>query len=104
MKKPRGQEIFGKLVSWADIVLQNRRPGLMKGMSLGYEELKKIKEDIILLDVSIVGQEGPLVGVGGWAHNSMAQSGQLYFTRFPGERPLVSGFTGITDAIAPPFT
>ena len=103
MKHPRGKEIFKKLVRWADIILQSQRPGLMKGMSLGYEELRKIREDIIVLDVSIVGQEGPLVGVGGWASNSMAQSGQFYFYRFPGGEPLVPGYTGVNDAIGPLF-
>ena len=104
MKIPRGQEIFKKLVNWADLVLQNQRPGLMKNMSLGYEELKKVKEDVILVDVSIMGQEGPLVGkVGAWGSNSMAQSGQFYYYRFPDGEPLTPGFTATTDAIAPLF-
>ena len=55
LKKPRGVEIFRDLVAWSDIVLQNQRPGNMKKMGLGYEELKKIKEDIILIDISIIG-------------------------------------------------
>jgi len=103
MKKPRGQEIFKKLVSWADIVLQSQRPGLMRRMSLGYEELKKIREDIILLDVSILGQEGPLAGVGGWGTNVMAQSGLFYYYRFPGGEPLMPGDTATADVIASLF-
>jgi benzylsuccinate CoA-transferase BbsF subunit len=104
LKKPRGIEIFRKLVAWSDIVLQNQRPGAMKKMGLGYEELKKIKEDIILIDISIMGQEGPLVGkVGGWGSNSMAQSGQFYYYRHPGSDPMVAGFTATTDAISPMF-
>jgi benzylsuccinate CoA-transferase BbsF subunit len=102
LKKPRGLEIFKKLVSWADIVLQNQRPGRLEEMSLGYNELRKIKEDIILLDGSIVGQVGPLVGeVGGFAGDAMAQSGQSYYYRFPGGEPLTPGFTGTTDVIGP---
>jgi benzylsuccinate CoA-transferase BbsF subunit len=103
LKEPRGREIFMKLVEWADIVLQNQRPGLMKEMSYGYEELKKVKEDIILLEVSIMGQEGPLVGVGGWGSNSMAQSGQFYYYRFPDSGPSSPGFTAVPDAIGPMF-
>ncbi len=104
IKKPRGKEIFKKLVAWSDIVLQNQRPGLLKSLSLGYEELKKVKEDIIMIDVSIAGQEGPLVGhMGGWGSNSMAQSGQFYYYRFPEGDPLTPGFTATTDAIAPLF-
>jgi benzylsuccinate CoA-transferase BbsF subunit len=103
LREPRGYEIFMKLVAWADIVLQNQRPGLMKAMSLGYEELKKVKEDIILLEVGIMGQEGPMVGVGGWGSNSMAQSGQFYYYRFPDSGPSSPGFTAVPDAIGPMF-
>jgi benzylsuccinate CoA-transferase BbsF subunit len=103
LREPRGREIFMKLVAWADIVLQNQRPGLMKATSLGYEELKKVKEDIILLEVGIMGQEGPLVGVGGWGSNSMAQSGQFYYYRFPDSGPSSPGFTAVPDAIGPIF-
>ncbi len=103
LREPRGREIFLKLVAWADIVIQNQRPGLMKSMAFGYEELKKVKEDIILLEVSIMGQEGPLVGVGGWGSNSMAQSGQFYYYRFPQDGPSSPGFTAVPDAIGPVF-
>jgi len=103
LRDPRGYEIFMKLVAWADIVLQNQRPGLMKAMSLGYEELKKVKEDIILLEVGIMGQEGPMVGVGGWGSNSMAQSGQFYYYRFPDNGPSSPGFTAVPDVIGPMF-
>ncbi len=103
LRKPRGREIFTQLVVWADIVLQNQRPGLMKQMQFGYEELKKIKEDIIFMEVSILGQEGPLVGAGGWGSNSMAQSGQFYYYRFPGDIPNSPGFTAVPDVVTPMF-
>lgn len=103
LRKSRGREIFMQLVSWADIVLQNQRPGLMRQMHFGYDELKKIKEDIIFIEVSIMGQEGPLVGSGGWGSNSMAQSGQFYYYRFPDSTPNSPGFTAIPDVIIPMF-
>ncbi|HEY78722.1 MAG TPA: CoA transferase [Dehalococcoidia bacterium] len=103
LKHPRGRELFMGLVQWADIVLQNQRPGLMKKMGFGYEELRKVKEDIIVMDISIMGQEGPLVGVGGWGSNSMAQSGQFYYYRFPDSGPLSPGFTAVPDAIGPMY-
>jgi benzylsuccinate CoA-transferase BbsF subunit len=103
LRNPIGRQIFSKLVAWADIVLQNQRPGLMRQMKLGYEELKKIKEDIIFMEVSILGQEGPQVGAGGWGSNSMAQSGQFYYYRFPGDTPNSPGFTAVPDVVAPMF-
>jgi benzylsuccinate CoA-transferase BbsF subunit len=101
LKNTRGKELFKKLAGWADIVLQNQRPGLMKSMGLGYEELRKVKEDIILIDVSIAGQEGPWTGTGGWGGNAMAQTGHLYLYAHPGGEPLMPGFTATTDVIIP---
>jgi benzylsuccinate CoA-transferase BbsF subunit len=103
LRHPQGREIFNKLVAWADIIIQNQRPGLMRQMQFGYDQLKKIKEDIILLEVSILGQEGPLVGAGGWGSNSMAQSGQFYYYRFHDDTPNSPGFTAVPDAIGPMF-
>ena len=54
LRHPQGREIFMKLVAWADIVLQNQRPGLMKQMAFGYDELKKVKEDISSAGVNII--------------------------------------------------
>lgn len=59
LEKSEGVELFKRLVGWADVVLQNRRPGVMKKKGLDYDELRRIKEDIIMVNVSIVGQEGP---------------------------------------------
>ena len=52
MRTERGKEIFAALVPTADIVLQNFRPGIMEKMGFGYDELRKLKTDIILCDVA----------------------------------------------------
>ena len=103
LKSSRGKDIFKRLVKWADIVLQNQRPGLMKQMGLGYEELKKVKDDVILIDVSIAGQEGPWTGNGGWGGNAMAQTGHFSLYGHPGGEPFQPGFTATTDAIIPMY-
>src|ERR1700704_2961342 len=52
MRTERGKAVFAELVPTADIVLQNFRPGIMDKMGFGYEELCKLKRDIILCSVS----------------------------------------------------
>lgn len=103
LTKPRGIEIFKRLVRWADIVLQNQRPGIMGRMGLNYDELRNVKEDIIMINVSIVGQEGPYSKAGAWGNSSMAMSGHMYLQRFPGNGPSSPGFTATSDVIAPIF-
>ncbi|MBN1849924.1 MAG: CoA transferase [Deltaproteobacteria bacterium] len=59
LKHPKGIEIAGRLVAWADIVAENMRPGAMEKLGLGYEDLKKINPSIIMFRSSFAGQHGP---------------------------------------------
>jgi benzylsuccinate CoA-transferase BbsF subunit len=103
LKNPRGIELFKRLVSWADVVIQNQRPGLMGEMGLGYEELKKVNEDIIMINVSIVGQTGPFATIGGWGNYSMAICGHYFLYRFPSDPPSSPGRNAPSDFIGAIF-
>src|SRR6202042_2169429 len=59
MRADRGKAIFAELVRKSDIVLENFRPGTMAAMGFGYDALKALKHDIILVSVSGFGQFGP---------------------------------------------
>ena len=54
-----GREIFKKLVKTADFVVESFEPGYMKSLGLGYEELEKLKPDIIMTSITPFGQSGP---------------------------------------------
>ena len=60
MRTEEGKEIFRELVKTADVVLENFRPGVIAKMGFSYEELKKIKPDIILTSVSGFGPVRPI--------------------------------------------
>jgi benzylsuccinate CoA-transferase BbsF subunit len=57
--KPEGIEIAKKLVAKSDIVVQNFSAGAIDRMGLGYETLKQIKPDIIMISICGYGQTGP---------------------------------------------
>ncbi len=59
LRKDAGKAVFFDLLKTADMVLENFRPGTLEQMGLGYEELIKVKPDIILIRVSGYGQYGP---------------------------------------------
>jgi benzylsuccinate CoA-transferase BbsF subunit len=59
MQLPRALEIAKRLVLWSDIVIETFRPGVMKKWGLHYEELLKIKPDIIMVSSTMLGQSGP---------------------------------------------
>lgn len=54
-----GRAALRDLVRAADIVLENFRPGTIAAMGFGYDDLRALKPDIILISVSGFGQYGP---------------------------------------------
>jgi crotonobetainyl-CoA:carnitine CoA-transferase CaiB-like acyl-CoA transferase len=88
MRTERGKEIFAALVPTADIVLQNFRPGVMEKMGFGYEELRKLKKDIILTSVSGFGQYGPYRDRPAFDPLGQAMSGLMSLTGAPVGTPL----------------
>ncbi|RLB00441.1 MAG: CoA transferase [Deltaproteobacteria bacterium] len=59
MKHPQGIALAKKLVAWTDIVIESFRPGVLKRLGLDYEEMRAIKEDIIVVSHTTQGQTGP---------------------------------------------
>jgi crotonobetainyl-CoA:carnitine CoA-transferase CaiB-like acyl-CoA transferase len=59
MRTEGGKSIFKDLVRVSDFVLENFRPGTMDKMGLGYDVLRALRKDIILLSISGFGQTGP---------------------------------------------
>ena len=49
LKDPKGITVLKKLITKADVLVQNFRPGAMKRMGLSYEEVKKLSELLFLI-------------------------------------------------------
>jgi crotonobetainyl-CoA:carnitine CoA-transferase CaiB-like acyl-CoA transferase len=60
LKTESGREIFAKLTSNADVVLENFRPGTMKKLKLDWDHLHSINPRLIYCAISGFGQLGPL--------------------------------------------
>jgi crotonobetainyl-CoA:carnitine CoA-transferase CaiB-like acyl-CoA transferase len=88
LRQPRGKEIFSALVPTADVVLENFRPGTMAAMGFGYDELCRLKPDIILTSVSGFGQYGPYRDRPAFDPLGQAMSGLMSLTGAPVGRPL----------------
>jgi crotonobetainyl-CoA:carnitine CoA-transferase CaiB-like acyl-CoA transferase len=59
LKKPAGVALAKKLVAISDVAAESFRPGVIGRLGLGFEDLKAVKQDIIMLCVSSSGQSGP---------------------------------------------
>ena len=92
MKDEKGKKIFQGLVEISDIVVTNFVPGTMERLGIGYEDLKKIKPDIIYAALSGFGETGPYNIRPSYAMIAESISG---FTRQQGDN---------VDPEGPPYT
>ena len=83
-----GQEIFKKLSSRADVVVESFSPGHMKSLGLGYEELSALNSRLIMTSITPVGQTGPRRNDKASDITLMAMSGLMSITGDPDKPPL----------------
>jgi CoA:oxalate CoA-transferase len=57
-RKPEGRNVLMRLASKSDVFVHNHIPGSLEKYGLGYEYLKKVKEDIIHISISGFGEIG----------------------------------------------
>lgn len=88
LKKPEGNELIKDLIGISDVVVENFSPGVMKRFSLDYDELKKVKSDIIMISFPGVGSEGPLSDVVTYGPSLAALAGLDNLIGYEGERVL----------------
>jgi crotonobetainyl-CoA:carnitine CoA-transferase CaiB-like acyl-CoA transferase len=105
-KHPSGKDVFRKLVRTADVLVENFRPGVMKRLGLGYEELLKENPKLIYCAISGFGQEGPLRDLPAYDQIIQGMSGVMSITGAPENAPYRVGYPmadtigGITAAFA----
>jgi benzylsuccinate CoA-transferase BbsF subunit len=59
LKNPRALEVARRLIARSDIVAENFANGVMERMGLGYEEVRKLRPDAIMVSISGYGRSGP---------------------------------------------
>jgi crotonobetainyl-CoA:carnitine CoA-transferase CaiB-like acyl-CoA transferase len=105
-KHPSGKDVFRKLVRTADVLVENFRPGVMKRLGLGNEELLKENPKLIYCAISGFGQEGPLRDLPAYDQIIQGMSGVMSITGAPENAPYRVGYPmadtigGITAAFA----
>jgi crotonobetainyl-CoA:carnitine CoA-transferase CaiB-like acyl-CoA transferase len=87
LTKPEGLALIKELIASADVVVNNFRPGAMERMGLGYDVLKAIKPDVVLLNLPGAHRNGPWAQRPSMGNILMAASGFNMLSGFPEERP-----------------
>jgi formyl-CoA transferase len=99
LRTPQGQEILRDLVTKADFIVENFRPGTMEKWGLGYDVLSAINPRIIMIRVSGYGQTGPSSHKAGYASVGEAMGGLRYVMGEPDRMPSRAGIS-IGDTLA----
>ncbi len=102
MAKPEGAAALRRLAAWADVWVENFRPGALDRMGLGYDDLTKVNASIIYCSISGFGHDGPYRERGGLDLVAQAMSGIMSFVGEPGGNP-VSTAVPISDLNAGTF-
>jgi benzylsuccinate CoA-transferase BbsF subunit len=103
MKSPQGMSVARDLIGWADVVMENFTPGVMDKWGLGYEALREIKPDIIMVRQSGFGIEGPYKNLAAFGMILAAIAGIPNYIGWPDGGPLPVGVGAYTDGISPRF-
>ena len=82
-KEPEGREIAQRLAQWADVILENMRPGAAGRIGLGLEELDRLNPSVVYTHITGFGSTGP-------------------YSHRPGLDPLAQAMTGLERAQAGP--
>lgn len=94
-----GQELFRRMASDADVVIENFRPGTLERWGLGYSALREHNPGLVLARVTGFGQVGPYARRPGFGTLAEAMSGFAAMTGDPDGPPTLPPF-GLADGIA----
>ena len=88
LKSGVARPILRHLLKWADVLVENFRPGVMERLGLDYDRVAAINPQLVMTSISNFGQTGPYRGYGAREINLYAMGGLMYITGDPEREPL----------------
>ncbi len=102
MSSPAAREIVAALVPHFDVVTESFTPGTMARWGLGFDDLRELRSDIIMLSTCMQGQTGPRSRFPGYGQLAAALMG-FYFLSGYSEDEIAPPYGAYTDVVAPKF-
>ena len=100
IKQPDGLRLAKELIARSDVVMNNFSPGVMERAGLGYDVLKAMKPDVIVVSMPATGETGPERDILAYAPIVAALSGLTSLVGYTDE-PLVGEMQSTwSDAVA----
>lgn len=83
IRSPEGRALFLRLAAEADVILSNFKPGTLESLGIGYDEVSKLRPQIIMVDSSAFGAQGPWSKRLGYGPLVRASTGLTEMWRYP---------------------
>jgi crotonobetainyl-CoA:carnitine CoA-transferase CaiB-like acyl-CoA transferase len=99
LKSAEGRDVLWKLIDRADVLVENFRPGVLKKLGFGYEEVARRNQRLIYCSISGFGQTGPYRDRPGYDVVAQGESGLMDLTGYPAQPPAKLG-ASLADIIA----
>ena len=97
VRSPRGRELVRRLVGISDIVIESFSARVMQDWGLGYQELRKLKPDIVYVSMSGFGHTGRQRDYTTMGPSSQALSGLTFLSGLPDQPPAGWGWSYMDD-------
>jgi benzylsuccinate CoA-transferase BbsF subunit len=88
---PKGVELAKQLISVSDVLIENFAPGVIERLGLGYDELRKVKPEIIMLSSAGLGHSGPDMKQVAYGTLVQCFTGWSALQGYPGRGPDIGG-------------
>lgn len=89
LSKPAGLELLKELIAISDVFAENFTPRVMKNFGLEYEDLRRIRPDIIMVSSTGYGYTGPWANLGAIGPATEAASGLAHMTGYQDGPPVL---------------
>lgn len=91
LKQKDGRELVLELAGWAEVLVEQFRPGVMERLGLDYETIREVNPSIIYCSITGYGQDGPYRDVAGHDINYLGYAGILDATGHADGPPVICG-------------
>ena len=102
LKSPDGPEVLRRLAKWADVIVENFRPGALERLGVGYAQLSALNSRLIFASVTGYGHTGPRSDLAGYDPVLQAEAGLMSITG-PADGPPSRVGVAMTDYLAGQF-
>jgi crotonobetainyl-CoA:carnitine CoA-transferase CaiB-like acyl-CoA transferase len=103
LSTPEARDVVRDLVAWSDVVLESFTPGTLDRWGLGYDDLRAINPQLIVVSSCVMGQSGPYRDFAGFGNMSASVAGFFDVTGWPDRLP-AGPYMAYTDYTSPRFT